>query len=104
MVLPRLHEAADPVKLEELVRSAGLSYPLFTPLGLRVEKNGRRQCGPNGVVIFKNLPGRTYTVPDDFALDEIIESLAWEAGEWEAIELSRAWRRSQSGKEGGIDE
>lgn len=89
MIQARLHHALATVSLQSIALAEGWKYPTVPLYGLKVEK----VVGLAPGFAWKNLPQRSYTVSAEITIPELVELLAWEANEWEAIELARSQRR-----------
>ena len=57
--------------------------------GLRIEF----LQGQDPTVFFRNLPYHTFSVLADLGFVAMVEGLAWEANEWEAMEVASYWRK-----------
>ncbi len=79
---------ADTVGLLEMARSRGWRNLPIAANDVRVQW----QPAPGGAVLRRHLPSRQYAAVAP-TFEALVDALAWEAGEWIAIEAWRSQRR-----------
>jgi hypothetical protein len=92
MVDNRLYRPRECQSLRSLIAGQGRSSPVIVKRGIQIEFSPEV---PEGWLV-RNFPDRSYSVREGISLDDLVEILAWEGAEWEAIEIARFWRKRVS--------
>ena len=81
--------------LHDMARGHGWHNLPVAANDVRVQWQPASTDAPGGVLLHRHLPSRQYAAVAP-TFDALVEALAWEAGEWIAVEAWRAQRRKGS--------
>lgn len=93
MIVTRFHLMTEEELLTGFLQRSGKAIAVQAYPGILIDWIDAAEIGKYDLIHYRNMPKRSYSLPRGLSPEDVIEILAFEAGEWEAIEIARFWRK-----------